>query len=720
MSARRFLRPLCLILVLAALPVAAQEGAPPPRVNREQMWPAPTAEDWKKPCLVTWQRTWEDAVRVSEETRKPILVCVNMDGEIASEHYAGVRYRSPEIASLYEPYVTVIASVYRHNPRDYDDEGRRILCPRFGSVTCGEHIAIEPIIYEKFLDGQRIAPRHIMVELDGTEKYDVFYRNDTASVFDDIRKGIAERTIKPKTVVRGDRPVVERVASPDIADRQAVENAWLSGDAAIRKALLDAARKMGPDAPLELLRLAVFGLDPDLSKAARKVLAESGSAAAVDLIVEALKVPMDEADRTALIAALDRHGEASPRARWLAVVHEGLSSTSSAVDPKGWLGGGSEYRPAAPKELGELELARDGLARARAEAPEDGATLIDLAEASLGLAMKSRQVESQDPAVARMFTRHMYEEARRSAELAARHGAPAWRVDTVIALVAYYRGDLDEAYERAAAAVAALPPGEPGWNAMAVLTVFAEGRYKAIKQAAKEGRRWPAKWLADVDAAYTALLGHPLATDSQVDWHYDFLLWLGAQDRAMRFLTAALDRFPESSILHARLRDNLLANRGAAALEAAYGKMLAAKGSSGSLEWFAGYAALLCAEYERRGGRRTEAVAAYGLAIERFTRSAEALPEFKDGADHYAALALAGRARLAMEDGDFENAVKGIVAAFELRPASAATKDGLSLSPAATARTLLARLTEQNLTDPAATLKAAMDKLDPALLIPED
>src|SRR5262245_10743690 len=60
-------------------------------------WPAPTAEDWQRPVLVKFQRTWEDAVALSKETRKPILVCINMDGEPASEHYAGVRYRQPEI-----------------------------------------------------------------------------------------------------------------------------------------------------------------------------------------------------------------------------------------------------------------------------------------------------------------------------------------------------------------------------------------------------------------------------------------------------------------------------------------------------------------------------------------------------------------------------------------------------------------------------------------------
>ena len=89
------------------------------------MWYAPTAADWAKPCAIRWQRSWDDAVRLSQQTKKPILVCVNMDGEIASEHYAGVRYRDPEIAKLWEPYVCVIASVYRHTPRDHDDDGEQ-------------------------------------------------------------------------------------------------------------------------------------------------------------------------------------------------------------------------------------------------------------------------------------------------------------------------------------------------------------------------------------------------------------------------------------------------------------------------------------------------------------------------------------------------------------------------------------------------------------------
>ncbi|MCA8955684.1 MAG: hypothetical protein KDC87_06410, partial [Planctomycetes bacterium] len=81
--------------LLAVTSTAQQQGKPIPlgtvqgTAAREQMWRPPTAEEWKKPVLIRFQRTWNDAVAVSRETGKPILVCVNMDGEIASEHYAG-------------------------------------------------------------------------------------------------------------------------------------------------------------------------------------------------------------------------------------------------------------------------------------------------------------------------------------------------------------------------------------------------------------------------------------------------------------------------------------------------------------------------------------------------------------------------------------------------------------------------------------------------------
>ena len=151
---------------------------------------------------------WEDAQRRrASETGKPILVCVNMDGEIASEHYAGVRYRQPEIATLYEPYVCVIASVYRHTPRDHDEQGRRILCPRFGSVTCGEHIAIEPELYEQVLRraAHRAAPHRASSSTGRAETYDVFYAWDTDIGVHDAAQGRREPPAAEPPLARGDR-----------------------------------------------------------------------------------------------------------------------------------------------------------------------------------------------------------------------------------------------------------------------------------------------------------------------------------------------------------------------------------------------------------------------------------------------------------------------------------------------------------------------------------
>lgn len=698
-----------LFIVVLTAPAFAQRGAGA-NVNREAMWPAPTAEDWKRPCLITWQRSYEDALAVSRETKKPILVCVNMDGEIASEHYAGTRYREPAIAVLYEPYVCVIASVYRHNPRDYDEQGRRILCPRFGSVTCGEHIAIEPGLYEKFLDGKRVAPRHIGVELDGAEMYDVFYAWDTDTIFNALREGIAKRSIIPTTVVRDDRPIVERVASRDIGDRTAVENAYIEGDRDQRRVLLEAALAQGAAAPVDLLRLAVFGLDVDLARLARRALAQSTSEGAIDLIAEALRVPMDASERDALIAALVRLGETFSRARTLAAVHQGLASRSSTLDVEAWskaLDGAASAAPSSDRFGLESKLASQAqLSEAR---PGDARARLDLAENYFALAV--------DPKTARKYARVLFEDAHCTALEAETLGSSGWRTNSVIALAAYNLGDIEEAHTRAEAAVSDIPTGSRDWNAMAVLALFAEARQQAIAKALREKTAWPAQWLTDVHAAYSVLARHPLGTDAHVVAHYDFLKRLGAADQAARTLDDGLARFPDSTILHDRLRTRLLDEKGVDGLEAAYEAMLREKDAPPNLESFAGYASLVAAEFHRRAGHDAQALAAYERGIAHYERSIEKRPESHATADHFIALALAGRARLAFERADYEHALRELLSSFERKPEAAASLDGLNISAVDTAKMLRPRLVDLKRDDLVATLQAALDKLDPEFLL---
>jgi tetratricopeptide (TPR) repeat protein len=701
---------LTLGLSLVASFAHAQGGAAPTGLpqgtTREQMWPAPTAEDWKKPCLITWQRTYEDAVAVSRETKRPILICVNMDGEIASEHYAGVRYRQPEIAKLYEPYVCVIASVYRHNPRDYDEQGRRILCPRFGSVTCGEHIAIEPGLHDKFFDGKRVAPRHIGVELDSQEMYDVYYAWDTDTIFKALEKGIADRP-RTEVVIRGDRPIEDRVAGQDIEDRRAVETAYEKGDRETRRKLLERAVAMKSAAPVEVLRLAVFGFDVELGKMARRALAESTSESAIDLIGEALRVPMDATEREALIAALERLGETYPRARTLAVVQRGLSGQKSSVDVDGWSKAIASAAPAAVESY-EVESRLESRSRSFTANPQDPAARLDFAESCVTLAT--------DPKTARKYARLLYQDARSNALEAEKLGAKGWRVDATLAIAASNLGDVEEARRRAESAVSALPSDAVSWTSSVVLGLFAEARQQAITKCVREKTPWPPQWLTDVHAAYSVLARHPFGTDAQVVSHYDFLKYLGAAGQAATVLDEGLARFPDAWWLHDRYRSRILAEKGADGLEPAYEALLRERADAPNLESFAGYASLVAAEFHRRSGTDDKALAAYDRGIAHYERHIAKNPDARATADHFIALALAGRARVAYEHKEDERALNDLLASFARKPEAAASLDGLNISPVDTAKMLRARFAAQKQVEFAARLQAALDKLDPKLL----
>lgn len=695
-------------------------AAAPQTVSREEMWPAPTAADWEKPCLVLWERTFEDALAVAQRTGKPLMVCVNMDGEIASEHFAGIRYRTPEIAQLFDPYVCVMASVYRHTPRDFDAQGVRVPCPRFGTVTCGEHIAIEPELHDRFFEGRRVAPRHIMLELDGTESFDVYYAWDTQTISTALVEGVRDR--EPGTpLALGDRTPVERVGSAGVLDRLAVERAYAEGSREQRRQLIEATlslRKVSDLDQVDLLRLAIFGFDVELARLARQALTQCNSEAAIDLIAEVLKLPMEPEEQAALLAAVERLGETYPRARTLSAVYRGLAVRSEHVDLAGWAeqsaDGGASARSAYAATANQLE-ARAASSEAR---PDDGEARLEFAESLLARAA--------DPSLDRRFTTAALQDARTSARAAAELGASGWRLDTVLAVTASELGDRREALRRAVAAVeGGMPaPGSAAGalaerDAVTVLALFAQARQWSIARAYRQREDWPPEWLADIHAAYAVLSAHPLGTDVHVLSHYDFLHWIGATPRAARALQDGIARFPGSGPLHERLRNHLLREQGAAGLESTYERMLAAPDAAPELAWFAGYASLIAAEDRRRAGHAADARAAYDRAIAYFERAIVAQPDFRDSADHYLALALAGRARIALDAGDLETATNGLLAAFERRPASAATADGLNLSPVDSAKMLRSRLAEAGLEEPLDRLHTALAKLlefDPGLL----
>lgn len=694
---------------------ALRMGSPPqlaPGTTEQQMWPAATAEGWKKPVLIPWQRSFDDALRVARATHKPILVAVNMDGEIASEHYAGVRYRDPESAKFFEPYVCVVASVYRHTPRDYDEQGHRVLCPRLGGVTCGEHIAAETELYGKYFDGVRISPRHIVLEPDGTETSDVYFSWDVQTVFTSLVKG-AENRPPPTPLVR-DLPIADRTRSPDALDREAIESEYQKSTPEVRRALLTAVATRREVDQNDLLRLAIFGLDRDLARLARQALAKSETESAVDLIAEALKEPLPAEERQMLIEASARLAEKFPRARTLTAVQRGLAQTSRWVDAQRWSAIEYETRARAASATDSRPSLEARAAQSEAR-PADAAAQLELAEAFLARA--------QEPATERTFAKLLVEDARNAANSARESGAQGWRLEAVLAVASALSGDDEDARKHAVAAVEGgmlLAGSDAGAvvdrTGVRVLALFAQARQHAIRQAYRAGSSWPPEWLSDVNAAYALLAKHPLANDDNLVSFYDFLRWLGGTPRANAILDDALARFPGSPLVHDRLRARMLWEAGPDGLEAAYASRLAQADAPPEMVWFAGYASLVAAEQHRRASDVDKALAAYDRGIARYEDFVTRAPERRGTADHFVALALAGRARLWLERGDLAAATRDVLASFARGPEAGASPDGLNITPVDTAKMLRTRLEAAQDAGLLASLQAGMDALDPRLL----
>ncbi|MDA0667088.1 MAG: hypothetical protein O3A95_05135 [Planctomycetota bacterium] len=656
--------------LLAAPSLAQQANDLPPGVTREQMWYAPTAKDWAQPTLIPWQRTWADAVELSKQSKKAILICVNMDGEIASEHWAGIRYREPEIAALFEQYVCVIASTFRHNTRDYDARGNRIPCPRFGAVTCGEHIWMEPMVYSKYLDDTRVSPRHVMVELDGSETYDLYYAYSITAVVETVQKGLAERTIQPEDPPRGDRSLAELVASPNAADRALVEQNYLSGDRQARQEILAAAKQLGGAAPVDLLRQAAFGFDGELSGAALDLLSASERDKAVGLIDDLLRGPLEPERRIALLAALEGLGEQVPVAKRLASVHRGLSGRSELLDLDAWRNGMANSKEASktatPNELFEEAVRPENIAALSSS----NARVRKVAEENFRLALQS----AVDKVVAATMNGQSESEIN-------------WNHYARIAIASKYLGN--DATEEAHRAVMSLPAGESSWNAYAVLSIFADGRRDSIRKAADANQPWPKDWLSETQSAFAVLLQHPFATDAEVARHYDFLIRLRAVPTASRALQDGLMRFPDSWMLHERFRLILASEKGVDGVEAGYKTWLRRADAPQYLKWYAAQASLFAAEQMRRENRLNDADAAYQRALDMFAEQRTDDPQTTDSSKTYEVLAYAGRARLALDFGDTAAAADFILTAFRHHPDSAASLDGLMVTPVGTAKKIL-------------------------------
>lgn len=669
--------------------LSAIELAPPPMpVATRPRFERSVEEQRLLPPLAPFQRSLADALLLVERTGRPLLVCVNMDGENASEELAWYRYRDPAFTDLMHGFVCVLASPDRRQSKDHDDRGQRLPDERFGRVVDQEHIDIEPALYARYFSGTRAAPRHVGVSPDGEILFDIFLVQD----LDVIDAALEEHGVRA-----GDRPrpaeelaLDELLDSPEHTRRAHLESYFVGADVTRRLQLVRTALEPGRAViHPELVRLALF--DPDArvrTECVAQVAARPGAVPS-DLVLRALSLFEPGSDEhVAILAGLRRFVQVRTAAvppsgsgldrGWAAralAVREGVERDSLVVDPQR-VAARLAVAPATVDGTGsaaDLELAIAALKQveqALDRQPEDAELLAWYAAACLRCG-RATLAGGGSP----LF---FFQDAKSYAERAGEAGLG------LLAWAAWLTSDFETAESAAERALPALVDRAEQSLTLEVLRVFARTRTTTIYDAIGSDDVPQPEHVADVVAAHRAIANYSTATTADALQRISFLGALDLWRAQSEVVEAAVRRDPSSSELHAWLRSIALRDSGSLGLTEAYQRLVANLDGASVARWYHGVGELFAAEHAVRARDTAGALRAYETCVRVFDAAVASEANYSGSASHYAALALAGMARVLTGEGRDTEAVVALEQAFEratVAPASLNSRDGLGATP---------------------------------------
>jgi hypothetical protein len=667
---------------------------------------APTAKPAAAPpaANLNWQRSLADALAEQARTGKPLLLCVNMDGETFCDNFASTTYHDPAFVAVSRGWICLVASPTRHNDMDYDAQGQRVECPRFPGCTCSEHINVEPGLFERWFHGQRAAPRHVGVDRAGKVLFDRFLDGSMQTAIDAVKNNAGDQAVEavPTTV---DELLTRRGAEA----RRALEQRYRQADRGQRLELLVAAGR-SKNEPFDLLRMGLRDDDDGVFAAAAAALAATAGKDALVDVEDALA----RTDQAALVKTLDealaRLAKSGDAACIQADAHRRAALAGLAVAAAPPFAGvkGAPAGPAIDRQVLDHEL--DDAESAVEHHPNDGAASLRLARAFLALAESSAAAGAKETAM-------QLEDAERAAQRAiAALGDGAAKVEalSVACCAAALNGKTDEARRHGDAALAAARAtgsAETIANATFGKAMAALGRATAAAAYLAVQSKPTAVAADDVTTAATAFAiaaqrvdaaAPDLLADAQL------LAFAGARQQGAAVLLDAAARFPAARDVHQALRERLVADRGGEGLRRVYAHWVDGVADQATAQWFAGYAAIVAAELHVKDGRPMLARAAYDDCIARFATSAAANADYADSANHFAVLALVGRALLRHNAGDAGGVLADVQAAVALRRASLGEVDGLGRRGLAVFERIGKELRDRGKTDVADAIAAAL------------
>ncbi len=652
-----------MIPLAASLFVVFASAARPPQ-NPASAAPAPPR--------IEWQRTLDDALAVQKMTNLPLLVVVNMDGEVFNDRFATTTYLDPAFVESTQGYVCVVASPTRHHESDYDALGRRIECPRFPGCTCSEHQNIEPELFRRYFQGTRNAPRHVAVSPDGKVLFDRFLDQSMQTAVDAIAK---ERGAPKPELLAATNDLDLLLARRDSGARRTLEALYAGGDADLKRKIL-AAAATATNEPADLLRMALREADNRLFGFAARTLAKLATKDSLIDIEDALARLDDAEAAKLLLLRLQTLGKTEPAA---ARLFSHFDWTTDEELPQPW---SKPWGPAAfdlaARETIEVVLDRNEARLKQQPTDEEARLQLAIAQAALGDHLAATGGKGVD---------FWFEDAIATAKKV--HGEPLQaEAQAVIAIASWQRSNAEGA--RTATALALGSPRSDRkpdpWLAAKLLDVVVQSTAQAAYAKANgEATASLRAELVRVALALQVLEARGVVDESTHLAGIALLEYGSLRKQAARHLEALVARFPASAAVHERWRNRLLIDLGAEALRDRYAKFSKAAADAPAAEWFAGYANLVAAEQHVRDERRELCLGAYTEAIDRFSRSAAGNQDFVDSANHFVVLALAGRALQQHLAGHAEAAVADLLRAAALRPASLDEADGLQRKPRAIA-----------------------------------
>ena len=672
---------------------------------------AVSAQARSLPCLIPWQRNLEDALALVRQTGKPLLICVNMDGESASESLAWGRYRDPAFAKLVSGYIPILASPDKHSSRDRDDQGNRLPDPRFGRVIDSEHIDIEPTLFKRYFQGRRVAPRHVAVSPKGEILFDLFLLGNLG-VIDEKLAEFGKPGPLPDPAKMSEHRLL---ASPDAGCRDRLEQLYRESAEAVRHRLARASLSSHRETQHpEILRMAMRDSQPAVRRAALETLALHPKQASWDLFPLAfLAAGQDQALGESLVEALrvfsadSEDAQVSVEGPLLADKRAALLTRSKFVDPDAWSLALARATPIAdpPLSVDEVPVISDALDRLDREfekRPDDPELLLRSAELNWRFA-RVRMAQTKNP----MF---LLEDVKASAARALTGPAQAPRARALLALANHYLDQGEEAWFWARQAL-------PGMRAQVadplvpmVLDVYLQRARGKLYEVLADTKTVPTDGylVPDLIAAHELRLRLGRIDEASILRYAELFDVLADRRREQLVVERGLALFPRSGQLHAKMRTLTLETHGADALAAYYRDFRRSGEEAAWADWFAGLGLHFAAERYLANRRPTQATQTWKECFARFDSSFAAIPGFRDSTAAFLGFAWTGMAQIAIAAEDWPGAAQALTRSLEANPKGLEETNGLDQSPSKLAATVLGGLQTEGYDEEATKLRSVL------------